>query len=289
MTLCLLMMAAFPGQVDRLGEIYGMAFLGVMVSYCVGVLLLRLFQPFKVSRSAWISKWTFPWKNTRIPFSPIISSVLLAFAMLTLVFTATEARNLGVQLFFAVLLVMAFYRLGQVENRMVRLPDLRLGLGRFRGLETLPALPTYVLCTTGAYGDRLVTEISYLLKKYGESIEIVLFHAEERGAAHGVVAEGLERLVSQQLEDFYSDKDFILSVKVLPGALVEVLPEYLKTRKVDGVFIASGRDAGNTELLRAHLSNEMGIEVVVLDHATLPKGPGVWYKQWVQGLRRRQD
>lgn len=285
-TLCILMLLAFPGNVDRLGEVYGMAFLGVMVSYCAGVVLLRLRQPNKVARSAYKTSWTVPWKGANLPIPPIISVCLLLTAEITLVVTSNEARNLGVQMFLAVLLVMAFYRLGQVESRMVTLPDLRLGIGKYRGMEPLPELPTYVLCTLGAFANRLVTQISYLLKKYGEDIEIVLFHAEEQGGPHGVVSEGLERLVSQQLEDFYADKNFILSVKVLPGSLVEVLPEYRKTRRFDMVFIATGRQAEVSEELRAHLSNELGLEVIRLDEQMLPKGPGVWFNQWAQGFRR---
>jgi hypothetical protein len=284
--MCILMLVAFPGNVDRLGEVYGMAFLGVMVSYCAGVLLLRMHQPNKVARSAYKSNWTFPWKGTRLPFAPLFSVTLLLVAELTLVFTSHQARDLGVQMLLAVLLVMAFYRLGQVEARMVTLPDLRLGIGKYRGTEPLPELPTYVVCTLGAFANRLVTQISYMLKKYGEDIEIVLFHAEEQNAPHGLVSENLERLVSQQLAEFYADKNFVLAVKVLPGSLVEVLPEYRKTRRIDQVFMATGREAGASEELRSHLSNELGIEVVRLDEQMLPKGPGVWFTQWAQGFRR---
>ena len=42
-------------DVERLGEVYGMAFLGVMVFYCVGVVLLRVYQPAKVARAPYVS------------------------------------------------------------------------------------------------------------------------------------------------------------------------------------------------------------------------------------------
>ncbi|HEY9720436.1 MAG TPA: APC family permease [Oscillatoriaceae cyanobacterium] len=289
MSLCLLMMVAFPGQVDQLGSIYGMAFLGVMISYSIGVVLLRLHQPLKVARAPWVSHWVFKWGKQMIPFAPVIGGSLLLVAELTQLITAQQARSLGLQLFLAVLLVMVYYRLGKVEDRMVALPDLRLGLGRFRGLAELPELPVYVVCTTGAHGSRLVTVISHMLKAYGDGIEIVLFHAEERTAQHGVVGGELERLVSQQLEDFYSDKDFILSVKVLPGTLVEVLPEYRKMRHFDHCFVTSGHNAVASEALREHLSNELGIEVVLLDEESLAKGPGVWFTQWSQSYRSRES
>lgn len=285
--LCLLMLLAFPGAVDKLGAIYGMAFLGVMTSYCAGVVLLRLHQPKKVARAPWVSKLTIPWKGMRLPLAPIIGATFLFCAELTQLFTEHEARDLGVQMFLAVLLVMVYYRLGQIEKRMVRLPDLRLGLGKYRNMETIPELPAYVICTVGASPGGLVTKISYLMKTFGENIELIVFHAEDQNEPHGLVSEGLERMISQQLEDFYEKRDVILSVKVLPGTLIEVLPEWAKTRKVEKIFIATGQNPAASEDLRSHLTNELGMEVVRLDDQMLPKGPGVWFTQWQQGLRER--
>lgn len=284
MALCVVMLIVFPGAVERLGEVYGMAFLGVMASYCLGVVLLRLHQPVKVARAPYRSAWTLPFRRRAIPVAPVVGGSCLLVAELTLIATSPEARTLGVQLFLAVLLVMVYYRLGQVENRMVKLPDLRLGLGRYRRLKQLPTLPVYLLCTPTSDGARLVTKISYLLKHHGEGIEIVLFHAEDQ-LAGGETAEALERLVSQQLADFYEEKHFILSVKVLPGSLLEVLPEYAKGRAIDTVYTATGTDRGASEKLKEHLGNELGLDVVRLDDALLPKGPGVWFTQWVEGLR----
>lgn len=285
MILCLVMLMVFPGAVERLGEVYGMAFLGVMASYCLGVVLLRLHQPVKVARSPYRSGWTFKFKGKALPLAAVLGGTCLLVAELVLVVSSHEARDLLVQLFLGVLLLMVYYRLGQVENRMVKLPDLRLGLGRYRQMEQLPTLPTYVLCTPTADGARLVTKISYLLKKHGEGIEIVLFHAEDQ-IAGSPTAEALERLVSQQLEAFYTEKHFVLSVKVLPGSLLEVLPEYAKTRSLDAVYVATGTDRGASEKLKEHLGNELGLDVLRLEDPLLPKGPGVWFTQWAEGFRR---
>ncbi|MEB3195720.1 MAG: APC family permease [Candidatus Sericytochromatia bacterium] len=284
--LCLLMMAVFPGNVDRLGEVYGMAFLSVMISYCAGVVLLRLHQPTKVSRAPWTSHWTFNWRGTPLPIAAVAGCLVLVLADGILIATAHHARDLGLHLFMAVLLVMALYRLGQVESRMVRLPDLRLGIGKYRGVDKLPELPTYVICTASIVPTSLVSTISYLLKRHGEDIELLLFHAEEQQAPHGVVSEGLERLISQQLEDFYAERNFVLGVKVLPGNLIEVLTEYGKTRPFTRIYISTGHDPESSEELRAHLATEMSTEVERLDERTLPKGPGVWYTQWSQGQRQ---
>ena len=281
--LCLVMLAAFPGSVDHLGEVYGMAFLGVMVCYCAGVVLLRLHQPAKVARAPWVSGVAVGWRDKRLPLAPILGGAILLAAELILLATAHHARNLGLQLFLAVLLVMVFYRLGQVETRMVRLPDLRLGLGRYRSAEPLPALPAYVVCTTEVSPGTLVTLISHLLKTFGEHIEIVIFHAEEQSAPRGVVSEGLERLISQQLHAFYAERNFIVAVKVLPGNLIEVLTEYGKTRRFERVFIGTGRDAEASEALRTHLASELAVDVERLDEQHLPKGPAVWFAQWAQG------
>lgn len=288
MALSILMLIALPGSVNQLGEVYGMAFLGVMVSYSLGVILLRLFQPHKIARSPYLSKWTVRILGKDIPLSAVLGGILLFVAWGTLVITAAHARDLGVQLFLAVLLVMVFYRLGQVEGRMVRIPDLRLGLGKFRDQEYLPEdLSVYVICTSGAHAARLVTLISFLLKKHGpDPVEIVLFHAEEKGA-HGVVSEALQRMVSQQLEDFFLDRDFILTVKVLPGSLTEVLPEYKKVKTIDTVYLTTGRIAERSAELTNHLANELGLTVILLDERALPKGPGAWFQQWVEGFRRR--
>lgn len=289
MVLSLLLLMAMPGSVNELGEVYGMAFLAVMVSYSLGVILLRLYQPHKIARAPYLSRWVARLRGKQIPMAAVIGGSLLVVSEVVLLATTKDARNLGVQLFLAVLLTMAFYRMGQVEGRMIRLPDLRLGLGPFREMEVLPEdLPVYVLCTTGANGPRLVTIISFTLKKHGpDPMEIVLFHAEEKGIAHGEVAESLQRLVSQQLEDYFSDRNFILTVKVLPGNLVEVLPEYKKVKPIDTVYITTGRDPARSEDLRNLLANELGVTVIRLDEHALPKGPGAWFVQWVEGFRRR--
>lgn len=286
MAVCLVMLMVFPGSVDRLGEIYGMAFLGVMISYCAGVVLTRLHHPTKVARSPYLSNWTFPWKDRKIPWAPVIGGSFLLIAEAVLLTTSREGRDLGAQLFLAVLLIMAFYRLGQVEGRMVQLPDLRLGMGSLRGEVALPEeLPRLVICVAQVEAVRLVNLLSYMLKKHAPSgpIEIVIFHAQTKDEPLQVFEE-VQRIISQQLEVFplFAQRDFILTVKILPGNLLEVLPEYFKIHPFTTAYIGTGRDPLQSERLREHLSNELNLNVMRIDEAALPKGPGIWFEQWLQ-------
>lgn len=286
MVLCLAMLAVFPGSVDRLGEIYGMAFLGVMITYSAGVVLMRLRHPAKVARSEYLSAWVLRWKDRVLPVAPLMGMSLLLLAEGVLLLTSTEARDLGAQLFLAVLLVMAFYRLGQVEGRMVQLPDLRLGMGRLKGSRDLPDdPPRLVACVAEIDGVRLVNLLSFLLKKHQPSgpLEIVIFHAQTKDEPLELFEE-LQRLVSQQLEEFefFAQKEFILTVKILPGNLLEVLPEYFKIHPFTTVYIGTGKDPEQSERLREHLSNEIDLNVIRIDEAQLPKGPGIWFEQWLQ-------
>lgn len=285
MAVCLIMMAIFPGNVDQLGAIYGMAFLGVMISYCAGVVLTRLHHPGKVERAQYLSRWTISWNNRKIPLAPVLGGILLMVAMVTQMVTERHARDLGAQLFLGVLLIMAFYRLGVVEGRMVQMPDLRLGMGRLRGRRDLPSdLPRLVICIKEFDAERIVNILAYVLKRHAAAgtIEIVLFHAQTSDEPHQEL-EKLSRLISQQLEEFefFANKDFILTVKVLPGNLIEVLPEYFRTNPFTMAYIGTGPDPAESERLREHLSNELELNVIRLDEEALPKGPGIWFQQWL--------
>ncbi len=286
MVVCIAMLAIFPNSVDRLGEVYGMAFLGVMIAYCAGVVLIRLRHPAKIARSPYLSSWVMPWGDRKIPIAALLGLVILLLAEIVLLLTSTHARDLGAQLFLAVLLVMAFYRMGQVEGRMIQLPDLRLGMGKLRGERDLPEdLPRLVICVAYVDPVRLVNLLSYMLKKHAASgpIEIVIFHAQTKDEPLEIFEE-VQRVISQQLEEFplFTQKDFILTVKILPGNLLEVLPEYFKIHPFTTAYVGTGRDPLQSERLREHLSIEIDLNVHRLDESLLPKGPGVWFEQWLR-------
>ncbi|HEY9855916.1 MAG TPA: APC family permease, partial [Stenomitos sp.] len=102
MVLSLLILLALPGSVNQLGEVYGMAFLAVMVSYSLGVILLRLFQPHKIARAPYLSRWVAKLGGKQVPLAAICGGSLLVLSEVVLVITSQEARNLGIQLFLAV-------------------------------------------------------------------------------------------------------------------------------------------------------------------------------------------
>jgi amino acid transporter len=287
MVVSLLMMLAFPGQVETLGDIYGLAFLGVMISYCAGVVLTRLNYPNKIAKSPYLNKWTTAIGGRTLPLAPILGGLLLLVAELVLMVTKHEARNLGSQILLGTILLMALYRLGKVEVRMVQLPDLRLGMGQLHRAAELPAgLPRIAVCIAAVEPARMVNLLIYLLKRHAEnrSIELVIFHAQTADEP-ATLYEALERFISQHLEEFdlFNNYEFVLTVKVLPGNLVEVLPEYLKSQpegSFEVVYIGTGRDVTTSETLREHLSSEVGIRVERIDETTVPTGPGVWFSQW---------
>ncbi|MBI6546210.1 MAG: APC family permease [Cyanobacteria bacterium NC_groundwater_1444_Ag_S-0.65um_54_12] len=286
MVVCLAMLAVFPGNVEQLAAIYGMAFLGVMISYCAGVILTRMYRVAKVARAQYVSRWVVRWRDRQLPLAPIIGGSLLVPAELILLGTTKDARDLGVILLLGVLLIMALYRQGVVERRMVQLPDLRLGMGRFRGIRVLPDdLAKLVLCISYIDLVRLVNLLSYLLKRHSSSgpLEIVVFHAQPSEEPIGWFEE-LQRLIAQQLEEFdlFMSKEFILTVKILPGNLVEVLPEYFKSNPFTAAYMGTGSDPERSERLRGYLSNELDLNVTRLDEVMIPKGPGVWFEQWLQ-------
>ena len=266
MTVTLAMIAILPGQVDNLGQVYGIAFLGVMMSFCFGVILLRYRMPLKVARSPYRTKWVLHLGQFALPIPPTIGLVSLTVAEVILIASAESARALGLTIFLLILLVMTFYRLGVLEGRLTELPDLRLGLGRFAREEEVPEdLPTYVLCTGGAKARNLATMlIRFLEKEDPGPKEIIIFHAEEEEARRGVMFELLQRVVSQQVGPSFRDHDIVLTVKVLPETLVDGLIQLKKKRPFRKVIIGTGSDPKAASAYARELETNLGVHVVNL-------------------------
>lgn len=269
MAVTLVMIGLLPGQVDNLGQVYGIAFLGVMLSFCLGVILLRFRMPLKVARSPYRTKFVLHTGKYALPVPPLVGLIALGFAEIVLVASAEHARALGVAIFMMILLVMTFYRLGILEGRLTELPDLRLGLGKFATAAELPEnLPTYILCTGGAKARNLATMlIRFLDREEPGPKEIIIFHAEEEEARRGVVFELLQRVVSQQVAPSFKDRDIILTVKVLPETLVDGLIQLKKKRPFKKVVIGTGSDPKAASAYARDLETNLGVHVINIGRA----------------------
>jgi amino acid transporter len=271
MVVCAFMICILPGQVDNLGQVYGMAFLAVMCSFCLGVIMLRVRMPLKVERAPFKSKLTITINNLKLPIPPMIGLLALFFGEVVLLFSAESARSLGFQILGVIIIVMCFYRMGVLEGRLRELPDLRLGMGKFVNQEEIPEdLPTFVLCTGGAKARSLATMLIKLLEQEEPGPkEIIIFHAEEESARRGMMHELLQRVVSQQIAPSFRNHDVVLTVKILPETLVDGLIYLKKAHPFSKVFIGTGSDPDLADRYARDLESNLGVSVVNIGRPTL--------------------
>ncbi|MFK8138573.1 MAG: APC family permease [Bdellovibrionales bacterium] len=260
-------MTGFAHDKDSvLEEVYGMAFLAVMVSFALGVVLMRNRSLRKDVERGVLSQLIINFKGFKIPVIPMISGITLAAAQLLLLyFSEAEAKTMLLEILGLVLLLMAFYRWGVLEERLEKRNDLRLGLGRFSENTNLPVdLPTYVVCAGGTGARRLInTSIKKATKlAEGKAFEVIVFHAEENKDPEGFFFELLQRVVSQQVAPIYQNKDMIVTVKILPGNLAEGLMTLKKTHKFDTLMLGIGRNKDQVEIIRENLEQELEVNVI---------------------------
>ncbi len=267
MFIAMFMTMIVPGEVAVLGEVYGMAFLGVMVSFSLGVLLMRNRSIRKGVPKEFLSTWVLQLSQRTIPLPPLLSGIILLAAQIILILASpTEAQTMLVELFSLVILTMAFYRWGILENRLEKRQDLRLGIGQFADSSDLPHnLPAYVVCVGGTGARRLVNlAIRFCLSEQnGKPFELVVFHAEEDKDPEGFFFELLQRVLSQQIAPIY-EEDFILTAKILPGHLLEGLITLRKSYEFDRLLIGSGKDASAAQRLEEEIRKDLELSVVNL-------------------------
>ncbi len=242
MFIAMAMCAFVTGEVKILAKVYEIAFLGVMVSFCIGVVLMRNRELRKGIPSEYLSSLMLVTKKMNIPLIPLLSGFVLFIAQATLfAHSSGSARNMLMQLISMSLLLMAFYRWGVLEKRLETRTDLRLGAGRFASQSSLPSdLPKYVLCTGGTNARRLINaSIRHIHKQNPKSpFELVVFHAENNKDPEGFFYELLQRVVSQQIVPT-NRRDFIITVKILPGSLMEGLQTLKKTMDFDKLIFGT--------------------------------------------------
>ncbi|MBC7999649.1 MAG: APC family permease, partial [Leptolyngbya sp.] len=267
MLVSILMIVLLKGKIDALATVYGMAFLAVMMSYCLGVILLRARMPLKVARSPYRTRWIWHVGELSMPVPAVVGLITLTFAEAVLFIFSEEAKILGLSIFLMVLMVTAFYRLGVLEGRLQHLPDLRLGLGKFQDVDVLPDdLPAYVLCTAGAKARNLTVLLLDLLEHENPGAkEVIIFHAEEEAARRGVVFELLQRVVSQQVAPKFKDSDLILTVKVLPESLIDGMIQLKRYKKFKKIFLGTGQDPTQAREFAREIETNTGVHACVIN------------------------
>ncbi len=126
-------------------------------------------------------------------------------------------------------------------------------------------LPHHILAAGGNNARRLINKtIQHILKATDEPFELVVFHAEEGKDPEGFFCELLQRVVSQQIAPIYR-RDFILTVKILPGNLSEGLQTMKKVVEFQSVYFGTGRDAFAADKLAKKIEEELEVNVVTLN------------------------
>jgi len=263
------MTTAVAGALDIAAKVYEIAFLGVMVSFCIGVVLMRN-MPIRIGTPRdFLSDWTLNTGKRIIPVVPLISGIILLIATLTLLFKADENVKLMLTVLFSgILILKAYYRWGVLEKRLVSHNDLRLGIGKFDSITELPEdLPKYVLCAGGTSARRLINKCLRFIFKNRQSqsqpFELIIFHAENNKDPKGFFFERLIRVVSQQIAPIYH-QDILLTVKILPGTLNEGLQTLKQTTKIEEIFIGHSKNLKEDQKVCAGLEKELEIKVSTL-------------------------
>ena len=262
-------MSAFvAGEVKLAAKVYEIAFLGVMVSFAIGALLMRNKGMRRSTPREFLSKHYFTLRGQIIPIPSLLTGVILSFAMIVLILQASSQSLLMLTfLLAATLLLMAYYRWGILEERLVTHSDLRLGLGRFseQSLADLPQdLKKYVLCTGKSQTRHLIISTIQQIARIEKHVpfELVLFYAEgEDGDDGEIFYEVLQRIVSQQIAPSIKN-DVILTVKILPGNLMEGLEVLKKSVSFGTAYFGSGHDPVHSFELKDAIAKELEISIV---------------------------
>ena len=255
---------------DIAAKVYEMAFLGVMVSFALGAILMRNKGFRKSTPTAYLSSSVIPFKKgLKISLPPLLTCLILSFAVLILVLHANSDVLFMLTFLMAItVLLMAYYRWGILEDRLETHTDLRLGLGHFlHNVDELPEnLPKHILCIGEHRLRRLISKtLNFVSEKHPGPFELVLFYAEEEESSsnHGFY-EVLQRVVSQQIAPSYRNKDIILTVKILPGNLLEGLRTLKKTTAPKAVYFGVGRDAEHSHSIQKHISGEIEFPITTI-------------------------
>ena len=187
MVIVMFMSAVVAGQVDIAAKVYEIAFLGVMVSFALGTILMRNRSLRKSAPKKHLSDHVLQLGKKVISLPPLFTGLILSFAVFFLLWHASsDVLFMLTFLIGCTLVLMAFYRWGVLETRLKTHTDLRLGLGRFiHNMNELPEdLPKYILCIGEHRVRRLISKtLSFIFEKHQGPFELILFYAEEEGSS----------------------------------------------------------------------------------------------------------
>ena len=178
--------ALVAGEVEIAAKVYGIAFLGVMVSFAIGVLLMRNKGFKKSTPKEYLSKYYVVYKGKILSLPSVFTALILGFSFLVLIFHATsDVLFMFTFLLSLTSLLMAFYRWTVLEKRLMTHSDLRLGLGKYasQSMSDLPEdLTKYILCVGATKTRRLIVNTLKRIKrmKKGEPFELILFMRKEK-------------------------------------------------------------------------------------------------------------
>ena len=261
------MSALVAGEVEIAAKVYGIAFLGVMVSFAIGSLLMRNKGFKKSTPREYLSKYYIVYKGKILSLPSVFTALILGFSFLVLIFYASsEVLFMFTFLLSLTSLLMAFYRWTVLEKRLMTHSDLRLGLGKYarQSMSDLPEdLKKYILCVGATKTRRLIVNTLQRIKRAqkGEPFELIIFYAEgEDLNDNEIFYELLQRVVSQQIAPIIT-YDVILTVKILPGSLLEGLSVLKKTIPFNELFFGVGHDPAHTYELKQEVSKELEISI----------------------------
>ena len=270
MIIVMVISSMVAGEVDIAAKVYEVAFLGVMVSFALGVILMRNKGFRKSTPLKYLSSSVLKVGKIKIPVPPLLTSLILLFAVWTLV-THASADVLFMLTFLLAITVtlMAYYRWGVLENRLETHTDLRLGLGHFmQNMDDMPmTLPKHILCISEHRVRRLISKtLAFIEAKHPGPFELILFYAEDEDSSHPhrLFYEVLQRVVSQQIAPIYRNQDIILTVKILPGNLLEGLRSLKDTVEPKAIYFGVGRDTEHSQQLQSFISKEMEFPITTI-------------------------
>ena len=256
------------GDVKTAAKVYEIAFLGVMVSFAVGVLLMRNKALKRSAPRKYLSRRCLSFGKIILPLPPLVTGLALSLAAAVLILKAgSGALFMLTFLFAAASLLMAYYRWGILENRLAAHSDLRLGLGKFaaRPFSDLPKnLKKFILCISTFDTRRLILAALRQIcdEEKNQPFELILFYAEgEDREDSKIFYELLQRVVSQQIAPMV-EQDMILTVKILPGKLMDGLSALKKDTEAKKVYFGTGRDPDHSYTLKREIAKELEISIV---------------------------